>query len=291
MKHTSVLLLLLTFQVRLISQTVDRDIYIGMHFVYVKSGTFKMGATSEQLDTSVNHSSPRSDETAHDVTLTKDYYMATTEVTQAQWEKVMGSNPSYANYCKECPVEYVSWDNVQEFLKKVNAELLKKNPNEKRRYRLPTEAEWEYAARGGHKARVTSGAGATRYAGGHYKEYLPTDKIILRIGDVAWYSSNSSGKTQPVGQKKPNELGLYDMSGNVWEWCSDWYSASYYKSSSTASNSYTVTDPKGPSDGSYRVARGGGWYHDPIWCRVAFRGYAIPGSRNNSVGFRLCLSL
>ena len=240
------------------------DPYTSMVFKIVQKGTFTMGCTSEQSNCNSNESP------THSVTLTKDYYMGQYEVTQAEWVKVMGSNPSYFSGCDNCPVEKVSWNDVQNFITKLNTELLKNNHAELRRYRLPTEAEWEYAARGGYAATATSGKGATQYSGGN------------SIGTVAWYSSNSSRKTHPVGGKSANELGLYDMSGNVWEWCSDRY-GSY--------SSGAKTDPVGPSSGWRRVGRGGSWYHNARGCGVSIRYFNNPISSYSDGGFRLCFSL
>jgi len=178
------------------------------------------------------------------------------EVTQAQWQKIIGANPSNFKNCDNCPVEQVSWDDIKEFIKQLN--LLSG-----RAYRLPTEAEWEYAARGG------AAGSTTKYAGSN------------NIDNVAWYTNNSGSKTHPVGQKKPNELGLYDMSGNVWEWCGDWYGN--YSSGSQA-------NPKGSPTGSYRVIRGGCWYNDTSICMLAIRDKGSPGDNNSCVGFRLVLA-
>lgn len=174
--------------------------------VAVEGGTFTMGATSEQGSDARDNEKP-----AHKVTLS-DYYIGQTEVTQALWEAVMGSNPSYRRG-DNLPVEQVSWDDCQEFIQKLN-QLTGKQ------FRLPTEAEWEYAARGRRKSR------GYKYAGGN------------DIGLVAWYSGNSGYETHLVATKQANELGIYDMSGNVWEWCNDWYGD--YQSSSRS-------DPQGPS--------------------------------------------
>lgn len=186
------------------------------NMVYVSGGTFTMGATSEQ------GSDVRSDEKpTHSVTLSS-YYICKYEVTQALWRAVMGSNPS--NFKGDnLPVESVSWNDCQTFINRLNSYT-------GRNFRLPTEAEWEFAARGGNYSRHY------KYSGSNY------------IGDVAWYDNNSGNRTHPVGTKQPNELGLYDMSGNVYEWCSDW-DGSY--------SSYSQSDPTGPNSGSCRVERGG----------------------------------
>ena len=216
-------------------------------FILVKGGTFTMGCTSEQSGCYDN------EKPTHQVTLS-NYYLGETEVTQAQWRAVMGSNPSRFSGCDACPVEQVSWNDVQDFISQLN------NRSGGSRYRLPTEAEWEYAARGGSQSR------GYQYAGSNY------------LDEVAWYDDNSGNKTHSVKSKKSNELGLYDMSGNVWEWCSDWYGS--YSSGSQ-------TNPAGASSGSYRVSRGGSWYYDPAGCRVARRLNFTPDYRNGNLGFRL----
>ncbi len=219
--------------------------------VLVRGGTFTMGCTSEQGSDCESDEQP-----AHQVTVS-DFYIGRYEVTQKEWRSVMGSSPSYFKNCDNCPVEQVSWDDIQQFLSKLNTRT-------GQTYRLPTEAEWEYASRGGSSSR------GYKYSGSN------------TIDEVAWYTGNSGGKTRPVGQKKTNELGLYDMSGNVWEWCQDW-KGDY--SSSAQSN------PKGPSTGSGRVSRGGSWNVFPRNCRVANRIYDSPGDRIYNVGFRLSRTL
>ena len=216
--------------------------------VYVSGGTFTMGATSEQGSDAENDEKP-----AHSVTLS-GYYIGKYEVTQELWKAVMGSNPSYFKG-DNLPVENVSWNDVQEFLRKLNAMTGK-------RYRLPTEAEWEFAARGGNSSR------GYKYSGSN------------SLGSVAWYYDNSGGRTHAVGTKSPNELGIYDMSGNVREWCQDWYGS--YSSSSQR-------NPKGPNSGSSRVNRGGGWDFNAWSCRVSVRYSHAPGSRISNLGFRLAL--
>ena len=220
---------------------------VSFEMVAVKGGTFTMGCTSEQGGDCDN------DETSHRVTLS-DYHIGKFAVTQRLWEAVMGSNPSYFNG-DDLPVENVSWNDAQEFIRKLNRET---GAN----FRLPTEAEWEFAARGGNNSK------GCKYSGGD------------NINNVAWYDGNSGGKTHAVGRKTPNELGIYDMSGNVWEWCQDWY-GSYGGGSQTA--------PSGPSSGSFRVLRGGSWINGARYCRVSSRNYYGPGSRGNNHGFRLAL--
>ena len=225
--------------------------------VRVERGTFTMGATSEQGSDINSNEKP-----AHQVTLTQDYYIGQTEVTQALWQAVMGNNPSYFKGDNR-PVDRVSWNDCQTFITKLNQLT-------GREFRLPTEAEWEFAARGGNQSQ------GYKYAG--------SDDLDA----VAWYSDNipsqSSGNagygTQTVATKAPNELGLYDISGNVWEWCQDWYS-SY--------SSGAQTDPTGPSSGSDRVLRCGSWSSRAGGCRVSYRVYYDPSLRDYYFGLRLAL--
>lgn len=224
---------------------------VSFNMISVDGGTFTMGATSEQGSDYDSDEQP-----THQVTLS-DYYIGETEVTQELWEAVMGNNPSYNTGNSRYPVEFVSWDDCQEFIRELNR-LTGKH------FRLPTEAEWEVAARGGNRSN------GYKYSGSN------------RIDDVAWYEGNSS-MTHQVGTRSPNELGIYDMTGNVWEWCSDWFGD--YSSSSQ-------TDPSGPADGSYRVLRGGGWSDSAADCRVSYRSYISPDCRYKCRGFRLvCSSL
>ena len=226
---------------------------LGQTFSLIPAGTFTMGSPPDEPGR-------YGDETQHQVTLTQPFYMQTTEVTQAQWETVMGSNPSYFSGCPTCPVEGVSWNDVQEF-------IIKMNVRGEGTYSLPTEAQWEYAARAGSTTAFYNG-GITALTWG--------DPNLDAIG---WYCYNSSSMTHPVAQKIPNAWGLYDMSGNVGEWCSDWYGI--YSSSA-------VTDPTGPSSGSSRVIRGGSWYEYARECRSAYRGeYYSPDSSRSWIGFRL----
>lgn len=219
----------------------------GIELVFVKGGCYSMG------DTFGDGSSD--ERPVHNVCLS-DFYIGKYEVTQGQWQKVMGRNPSHFSNCGDnCPVENVSWDDIQDFISRFNRQT-------GRNYRLPTEAEWEYAARSGGKSQ--------KYAGGN------------DVDSVAWYSSNSGGKTHPVGQKRPNGLGIYDMSGNVWEWCKDWYGSDYYSQSQR-------DNPTGPSSGSYRVDRGGSWVLSAAYARASYRFRYDPDDRGNSLGFRLAL--
>ncbi|MDR2971623.1 MAG: formylglycine-generating enzyme family protein [Bacteroidales bacterium] len=233
---------------------------INIAMIPVQGGTFTMGCTNEQGSDCYDSEKP-----AHSVTVSS-FQIGKYPVTQAQWKAVMGSYPPelYNTGCDECPVDNVSWNDVQEFIRKLNALTGK-------RYRLPTEAEWEYAARGGNKSQ------GYKYSGSN------------NIDEVAWYYGNyknskhgSQGSTHLVGEKKANELEIFDMSGNVWEWCSDWYGENYY-SSSPANN------PTGPSSGSSRVLRGGSWYFYAEHCRVSARRGNAPGNRYSHNGFRLLL--
>ena len=191
----------------------------------------------------------------HQVTLTNDYYIGKYEVTQALWKAVMGNNPS--NFKGDnLPVEQVSWDDCQEFISKLNRITGKT-------FRLPTEAEWEYAARGGNKSR------GYQYSGSN------------NLSDVAWYGGNSGDVTHAVGTKQPNELGIYDMSGNVREWCQDWKGA--YSSSSQV-------NPTGANSGSSRVNRGGAAGNDARRCRSSCRANDVPGTHYSILGLRLSLS-
>ena len=220
---------------------------IKYNMVWVDGGTFRMGATSEQ-GSEISDEKP-----VHSVTLS-GYYIGKTEVTQALWKAVMGINPSRfkGDYL---PVENVSWDDCQEFIRKLNS-MTGQN------FRLPTEAEWEFACRGGNNSR------GYKYSGSN------------NLGSVAWYDDNSGVKTHPVATKSPNELGIYDMSGNVWEWCADWY-GDY--------SSGAQTNPKGPYGGSYRVYRGGGRSDGVGSCRSSNRDDYIPTIRGDLLGLRLAL--
>jgi formylglycine-generating enzyme required for sulfatase activity len=213
--------------------------------VFVEGGRFMMGSNSGYGD----------EKPVHEVELSS-FYIGKYEVTQAQWQAVMGTNPSHFKDCDHCPVEQVSWNDAQEFIDKLNQKTGKK-------YRLPTEAEWEYAARGGAKSK------GYLYSGGN------------DVGNVAWFTDNSGSKTHSAGAKQANELLIFDMSGNVWEWCSDWY------------GSYSGTfqrNPQGASSGQDRVLRGGSWNDKASYCHVTFRFGNYPDIRNFNCGFRLVLS-
>ena len=220
---------------------------VSLKMIAIKGGTFLMGS-NEYYD----------EKPIHTVTV-RDFYMAETQVTQAQWKAVMGSNPSDFKG-DNLPVECESWDDVQDYIRELNAKTGKI-------FRLPTEAEWEYAAGGGENNR-------TIYAGTNSENSLC---------NYAWYSDNSGNSTHPVGTKQPNQFGLYDMSGNVWEWCSDLYGQNYYANSQQ-------NNPKGASSGSTRVLRGGSWDGSAPSCRVSFRDDGNAGHRGYYYGFRLVRS-
>ena len=218
-----------------------------------EAGTFQMGSTTGDSDEAPVHS----------VTISKDYYMGETEVTQALWEAVTGYSPTSDGYSwsskdglgDNYPAYYISYEDVQSFITELNS-LTGEN------FRMPTEAEWEFAARGGNKSK------GYQYSGSN------------TVGDVAWYSMNARSKTRTVKTKAANELGIYDMSGNVWEWCSDWY-GKY--------NSRAQTDPTGPTTGTNRVLRGGSWCSSATYCRCAKRDKYTPSYRSYGFGFRLAL--
>ena len=220
---------------------------VSFNMIRVERGRFQMGASEKDTD-AYRYENPQ-----HWVNLS-DYYMGETVVTQALWKAVMGTNPS-AFKGDNNPVEKVNWNDCQEFIKKLNVKT-------GQTFRLPTEAEWEYAARGGNKSK------GYKYAGSSHAE------------DVAWCSDNSGEKTHPVKTKKPNELGLFDMSGNVWEWCQDWYE-DY--------SNLEQTNPNGALRGSYRVYRGGSWSLTAWYCRVSNRSYNLPAYSYYNLGFRLAL--
>ena len=229
---------------------IARELFnsLGMQFVLIPAGTFLMGrGVAEEGD--------EDEHPQHQVTLSQPFYLQTTPVTQGHWQRVMGENPSFFKECGEdCPVENVSWDDAQEFIKKLNQ--MEKTDQ----YRLPTEAQWEYACRAGSTGSFCFG------------------EEEAELGKYAWYGDNSQGSTHPVGQLKPNAWGLYDMHGNVYEWCQDWYGE--YPSG-------PVTDPTGPSSGEYRVLRGGSWDGEAGDVRSAYRLRLHPGYRYGHEGFRV----
>lgn len=219
----------------------------------VEAGTFQMGSTTGDSDEAPVHS----------VTISKDYYMGETEVTQALWEAVTGYSPTSDGYSwsskdglgDNYPAYYISYEDVQSFITELNS-LTGEN------FRMPTETEWEFAARGGNKSK------GYKYCGSN------------TIGDVAWYSKNTLSKTYAVKTKAANELGIYDMSGNVHEWCNDWY-GKY--------NSRAQTYSTGPTTGANRVNRGGSWSSNATYCRCAYRSFNTPSHRLHYLGVRLAL--
>ncbi|MBF0564219.1 MAG: SUMF1/EgtB/PvdO family nonheme iron enzyme [Nitrospirae bacterium] len=241
-------------QAKKLSEKIEADLKeiiskLEKDMVFVKGGCYQMGNTFGDID--ITDAKP-----VHEVCV-EDFWIGKYEVTQRQWQKVMGSNPSGFNNGDNYPVENISWDDAQEFLKKLSGMSGKG-------YRLPTEAEWEYAA--------SSGGKAEKYSGGN------------DIDSVAWYDKNSDKQTHPVGQKKPNGLGIYDMNGNVWEWVQDWYGEKYYGES-------PKDNPKGPSSGQKRVLRGGSWFHTSQIVRVSCRNWGKPAFRSNKeYGLRVAFS-
>jgi formylglycine-generating enzyme required for sulfatase activity len=228
---------------------------IGMKFALIPNGTFMMGSLESEEGRESNEG-PQ-----HSVTISKDYYLGTYEVTQEQYQRIMGRNPSYFNGANN-PVENVSWDDAVAFCM-----LLSELPEEKaagRVYRLPTEAQWEYACRAGSTSRFGFGDSNSK------------------LGSYCWFYENSNRTTHPVGEKLPNAWGLYDMHGNVWEWCSDYFSDKYF--------SGAETDPSGPVAGSSRAGRGGGWINVAASCGSARRTFDYPSDRDNYFGFRVALS-
>lgn len=239
-------------QKRSLQEKIAADKLVAVYntkMVFVDGGSFTMGCTREQEENCFSSERPE-----HVVNL-HPFYLSKYDVTQQQWESLMGTNPSSHQDCPTCPVENVSWNMAMNFIAKLN-QLSGKS------YRLPTEAEWEYAARGGNKSKKFKFAGSNS------------------IDSVGWYDGNSQHVPQPVGLKMPNELDLYDMTGNVWQWCSDWYSDDYYLHS-------PAENPLGPSSGEGKVARGGSWLIEAKFCHISFRSKLDPDGTLNYFGFRL----
>ncbi|HBX50555.1 MAG: hypothetical protein A2275_15675 [Bacteroidetes bacterium RIFOXYA12_FULL_35_11] len=224
------------------------------NLVLVEGGTFSMGQTDPDISCK---GCTKDEQPVHKVTL-KSFYIGKYEVTQKEWKEIMGTDPNFEDDCDDCPIEGVSWKDVQAFLVKLNEKTGKK-------FRLPTEAEWEYAARGGNKSQGYIYSGSNNHL------------------EVAWCSLKKDKRIHPVGQKKSNELGIYDMSGNVWEWCQDYYAADYY-SKSPAEN------PPGSATGKDRILRGGSWYGQSFDVRVCTRYRFFPTFQTNANGFRIALS-
>lgn len=239
---------------------------VNFEMVQVEGGTFRMGGTDEQGNDCETNEMPPHEETV------KSFYIGKYEVTQRLWNAVIGSkhNSSYNQGCDDCPVEKVSWNDAQAFIAKLS--ILTKRP-----FRLPTEVEWEYAARGGKRSK------GYKYSGSH------------NIDEVAWYVGNyqeskygNMGTTHPVGMKKPNELGVYDMSGNVWEWCEDLYNKEYSQNGKKVHSGWPFT-------GTYlyfrRVLRGGSWGGTAKGCRVSYVDYDMASYQDEYGGFRLALDM
>jgi formylglycine-generating enzyme required for sulfatase activity len=230
---------------------VDLGGGVQLEMVLIPAGQFLMGSADSDKD------ARGAERPQHPVRITKPFYLGKYEVQQAQWEAVMGNNPSTFKGATN-PVEQVSWDDCQQFLDKLTA----KTAEQGGRFVLPTQAEWEYACRGGSTTRFSFGDAARS------------------LGEYAWYKDNSEQKTHPVGKKKPNAWGLYDMHGNVWEWCHDLYDEKYYSNTAT-------DDPQGPSLGVRRVLRGGSWRIPAGICRSAGCDSGVPGYRDTGLGFRV----
>jgi formylglycine-generating enzyme required for sulfatase activity len=250
---------------------------VHIYMVSVQGGSFDLGSNDGSDDR----------KPAHTVKLS-DFSIGEYEVTQAQWKTIMGDNPS-TYQCDECPVTNVSWDDVQTFIGKLNEKTGK-------HYRLPTEAEWEYAARGGNKEMLVKQS--TSVARGGVNQFLitqPDGRVLPKEkdgkkysgkrlpGDVAWFERNGRNHVHCIGRKKPNELGIYDMSGNAEEWCGDHYASSY-------GNKHDVDDPKGPASGTSYVVRGGSYTSDADELVVTRRSAYTPDTKASSLGFRLVLS-
>ena len=225
-----------------------------IEMVAVQGGKFDMGSDDDQMDR----------RPAHTVTL-KDFSIGKYEITERQWKAVMDSNPSVYTYCNDCPITNVSWNDIQAFLKKLNEKTGK-------HYRLPTEAEWEYAARGGAKEIMRKDKEDKLYGKKH------SGKQLLQT--IAWYDGNAKDHVHPVGRKKGNELELHDMTGNVEEWCNDWYGKDYVTKKD-------VTDPQGPDGGTSKVVRGGSWYSQANETSVTRRAAYLPDTKTMYLGFRV----
>lgn len=273
----SSLLLLLLIQPATAQRKYNKTIRGPLQITTVKvtGGEFDLGSDDGSEDR----------KPAHTVKLS-DFYMGAYEVKQDQWKHVMGSNPSYYK-CDECPVNNVTWDEVQEFIGKLN-EMTGKT------YRLPTEAEWEYAARGGHHEQLIK---KSHTRGGVNELLVSEDNQFKRVPEkelkgkrysgrragpqsIAWYKSNSKDRVHPVGRKQPNELGIYDMNGNVEEWCADWYAGNY-------GSKNDKTNPTGPTGGRAKVVRGGSYANQDYELSVTRRAAYLKDTRAMSLGFRL----
>jgi len=230
--------------------TLDLSAGVQMELTLIRPGSFMMGDAKGGDD----------EKPVHKVTITKPFYVGKYKVTQQQWEAVMGSNPSEVKEPKN-PVEHVSWEDCEAFLKKFNEKFGSKSI----KFSLPTEAQWEYVCRAGS---------STQYCFGDNEADL---------GRYAWFINNSKGKIHPVGEKRPNAWGLYDVHGDTWEWCADWYNKEYYKSS-------PASDPTGPASGAFRVCRGSSWDNLAPDCRCGFRLFDMPSDRFPYLGLRIVCS-
>jgi len=230
---------------------------IGMKFVWIPAGSFTMGSSGKEKGRG-------DDEVQHKVTFSRGFYLGVHTVTQEEWQAVMGNNPSEFKGEKNLPVDSISWDDCQSFCKKLGEK-------EKRRYRLPTEAEWEYACRAGTTTAF------------HMGETIATDQANFNGNYI--YGAGKKGlyreKTLPVGSFPPNAWGLYDMHGNLWQWCQDWHGG-YSKD---------AVDPQGPKTGKQRSLRGGSWGNHPVFCRSANRNYGDPATGTEYYGARVCFNM
>jgi formylglycine-generating enzyme required for sulfatase activity len=255
--------------------TLVLDANVTMKLTLIPAGKFLMGSPKtaddgngvelrQELSVLLGGSDSRiglaDEKPQHEVVINRPFYMGVYTVTQAEYDLVMGNSPSAFKGAQN-PVEMVSWDDVAGFCKSLSQKARKT-------VRLPTEAEWEYACRAGSKTPF----------------YYGDDPNCSRLHEYAWYYVNSDSKVHPVGQKKPNSWGLYDMHGNVWQWCSDWYNEKYYASANKV-------DPQGPDSGSFRVLRGGWWKGGPLDCRSAVRYGVKPVVRRDDLGFRVAVEL
>jgi formylglycine-generating enzyme required for sulfatase activity len=235
---------------------------IGMKFVWIPPGQFVMGSPKKEIEDPEFGGRARQPETQHKVTLTKGFYMSVNTVTQEQWKEIMGNNPSMFKGEKNLPVEHVSWDDCQEFMKKLREK-------DRKAYRLPSEAEWEYSCRAGTSTPF------------HFGKTISTDQANF-CGELVYAEGKKGvyrGQTTPVGSFPANAWGLHDMHGNLWQWCNDWGEAYSGKD---------VVDPQGPNTGENHVVRGGSWYDGPQNCRSASRAAGGPDYRRSDFGFRVC---
>jgi formylglycine-generating enzyme required for sulfatase activity len=233
---------------------------VGMRFVYIPAGRFIMGSPPDEIGRNEF-------EIQHEVVISRGFYLQATEVTQAQWQSVMQVNPSEYRG-DELPVQDVSWIDSEKFIRRLN------QLEGDTKYRLPSEAEWEYACRAGSQKAFSAGPLT-----------VPGSNLDPLLDRVAWYKANSGKGPHKAGTKSPNAWGLYDMHGNVWEWCQDWWESWYGKFSGEA-----ITDPAGPTRGRFKIIRGGGWFAGGTYQRSASRMRAKPASKSPGIGFRVARS-